>query len=171
MIKTLGAYLHDPEFKESLEVSNVANASDSCKCIIMWINGIFNYFFVNKKVIPKKIALAESEAKVSGLNAKLAVKQKELKDAQDKVTKLNKELQETIDSKNKLEKEYDECSKQLLRAVKLIENLGGEKGRWGELAIELKSFYTTLTGDVLVSAGMIAYLGAFTSAYRADIQK
>ena len=55
------------------------------------------------------------------------------------------------------------------RAVKLIENLGGEKGRWAELAVELKAFYTTLTGDVLVSAGMIAYLGAFTSAYRNDI--
>ncbi len=55
------------------------------------------------------------------------------------------------------------------RAVKLIENLGGEKGRWGELAKELKVFYNTLTGDVLVASGMIAYLGAFTSAYRNDI--
>jgi dynein heavy chain len=59
----------------------------------------------------------------------------------------------------------------LERAVKLIENLGGEKGRWGELAEELKLFYNTLTGDVLVSSGMIAYLGAFTSAYRNDIAK
>jgi dynein heavy chain len=83
-------------------------------------------------------ARAESDAKVNALNAKLAVKQKELKEAQDKVNRLNKEIQETIDAKEKLEKEYDECSKQLVRAVKLIDNLGGEKGRWGELAQELK---------------------------------
>ena len=59
----------------------------------------------------------------------------------------------------------------MARAVTLIDNLGGEKGRWGELAKELKLFYNTLTGDVLVSSGMIAYLGAFTSAYRNDIAK
>lgn len=40
----------------------------------------------------------------------------------------------TIDNKNRLEREYDDCSKQLERAKKLIENLGGEKGRWGLLA-------------------------------------
>ncbi len=87
------------------------------------------------------------------------------------MNKLNKELKETIDTKEKLEKEYEECSKQLDRAVKLIDNLGGEKGRWNELALNLKDFYNTLTGDVLVSAGMIAYLGAFTSAYRSLIAK
>jgi dynein heavy chain len=38
----------------------------------MWINGIHNFYFVNKKVKPKKAALAEAEAKVKGLNAKLA---------------------------------------------------------------------------------------------------
>ena len=48
----------------------------------------------------------------------------------------------------------------------MIDNLGGEKGRWGELAKELKVVYKNLTGDILVSSGMIAYLGAFTSAFR-----
>ncbi len=54
----------------------------------------------------------------------------------------------------------------MVRAVKLIENLGSEKGRWKEFAIELKSVYNNLTGDIIISAGMIAYLGAFTSLYR-----
>jgi dynein heavy chain len=47
----------------------------------MWINGVYSFFFVNKKVKPKKAALAESEGKVNVLNSKLAIKQKELKDA------------------------------------------------------------------------------------------
>ena len=139
--------------------------------MIMWAKGVYNFYFVNKKVKPKKIALGEAEIKVNGLNAKLAIKQKELKEAQDKVNKLSRELQDTINNKERLTKEYEECSQQLERAVKLIENLGGEKGRWGELAKELRVFYKTLTGDVLVSSGMIAYLGAFTSAFRNDIAK
>ena len=38
--------------------------------------------------------------------------------------------------------------------------------RWSESARELGIVYKNLTGDVLVSSGLIAYLGAFTSAFR-----
>lgn len=58
----------------------------------MWLNGIHSFYYVNKKVIPKKKALAESQAKVKGLNAQLAEKQKLLKNANDKVAALNDEL-------------------------------------------------------------------------------
>jgi len=44
--------------------------------------------------------------------------------------------------------------------------LGGEKGRWKEFSNQLKQDYTLLTGDVLISSGMIAYLGAFTPQFR-----
>lgn len=48
----------------------------------------------------------------------------------------------------------------------MIENLGGEKGRWGQLAKELKVFFVYLTGDVIVSCGLLGYLGAFTAKFR-----
>ena len=57
----------------------------------------------------------------------------------------------------------------MIRAKTLIENLGGEKGRWNQLAADYRDMFTKLTGDVLVSSGMIAYLGAFTSVYRQQI--
>lgn len=72
LVLNLGKYLNDPENVPNLEIKAVENASTACKCIIMWINGIYNFYFVNKKVKPKKAALAESEAKVKELNAKLA---------------------------------------------------------------------------------------------------
>jgi dynein heavy chain len=34
---------------------------------------------------------------------------------------------------------------------------------------ELSQTYINLTGDVLISSGMIAYLGAFTSVYREEL--
>ena len=52
------------------------------------------------------------------------------------------------------------------RAEKLIGGLGGEKTRWSEAAKNLSQQYDNLTGDVLVSSGIVAYLGAFTSAFR-----
>lgn len=56
----------------------------------MWINGLYDFYFVNKKVKPKKEKLALSEAKVAKLNAELSVKQKQLKKAVDKVDGLSK---------------------------------------------------------------------------------
>lgn len=53
-----------------------------------------------------------------------------------------------------------------MRATTLIGGLGGEKARWNEESIRLGGVYTNLTGDVLISSGMIAYLGAFTSVFR-----
>ena len=38
--------------------------------------------------------------------------------------------------------------------------------RWTEVAAKLGHDYTNLTGDVLLAAGCIAYLGPFTSAFR-----
>ena len=49
--------------------------------------------------------------------------------------------------------------------------MGGEKTRWKALSEELAIVYTNLTGDVLVSSGMIAYLGAFTSVFIEDLTK
>lgn len=62
--------------------------------------------------------------------------------------------------------QVDLCSKKLDRAQKLIGGLGGEKDRWSSAATELQRIYNNLTGDVLISSGVIAYLGAFTSLFR-----
>jgi dynein heavy chain len=47
--------------------------------------------------------------------------------------------------------------------------LGGEKVRWKELADQLAQDQEKLIGDVLLSSGIIAYLGGFTALFRKDI--
>lgn len=62
--------------------------------------------------------------------------------------------------------QVDLCKKKLERATQLIGGLGGEKTRWNEMALTLGKLYENLTGDILISAGIVAYLGAFTSSFR-----
>lgn len=54
----------------------------------------------------------------------------------------------------------------MCRAEQLIGGLGGEKDRWGKAAKDLAQQYENLTGDILIASGVVAYLGAFTSAFR-----
>ena len=71
------------------------------------------------------------------------------------------------DQKQQLERDVDLCSKKLDRATKLIGGLGGEKTRWTEVAEKLGKDYVNLTGDVLLSAAFIAYLGIAAALLRA----
>lgn len=77
IINKLTGYLKANE--KSLEISVVENASIACKCMIMWIKGIYDFYFVNKKVKPKKLKYAEANEKKTKLTQQLAIKQKELK--------------------------------------------------------------------------------------------
>lgn len=43
--------------------------------------------------------------------------------------------------------------------------------RWNNAANDLQDVYDNLTGDVLISAGVIAYLGAFTAGFRQECTK
>jgi len=47
--------------------------------------------------------------------------------------------------------------------------LSDEKERWRELGEMWKESYLNITGDVLVSAGIISYLGPFTVGFRKNI--
>ena len=44
--------------------------------------------------------------------------------------------------------------------------LGGERARWSEFAKDLGAKMVNVVGDVALTSGIIAYLGAFTSQYR-----
>jgi len=68
--------------------------------------------------------------------------------------------------KKQLEDNINQCEQKLIRAEKLIGGLGGEKDRWTENARTLGETYFKITGDVLISSGVVAYLGPFTVSYR-----
>lgn len=84
----------------------------------------------------------------------------------DKLQALNDEFEAMTQKKKDLEENIDLCSKKLDRAEKLIGGLGGEKDRWTENARMLSDKYFNITGDVLLSAAVVAYLGAFTVNFR-----
>ena len=84
----------------------------------------------------------------------------------DKLQALNDEFEAMTQKKKDLEDNIDLCSKKLDRAEKLIGGLGGEKTRWTDSAESLAKQYINITGDVLLSAAVVAYLGAFTVDFR-----
>ena len=55
------------------------------------------------------------------------------------------------------------CKVKLERAKKLISGLSDEQERWGKDVKRLEEESTLITGNCVVSAGMVAYSGPFTA--------
>jgi dynein heavy chain len=156
---------------EEMEVDKVEKVSGAAASLCKWCRAMDIYDRVAKVVAPKKEKLAEAESEVADLMAALAEKQRELAVVLAEVQALKDKLQAYTDEKNSLADQVDDCEKKLVRAEKLITSLGSEKGRWTASAQKLGEDYVNLTGDVIVSSGVLAYLGAFTPSFRAEAIK
>lgn len=119
-------------------------------------------------VAPKRAALAVAEQTLAVTMGELRGKQATLKKVEDELGQLQSAFAAANKKKEDLEFQVDLCSKKLARAEQLITGLGGEKVRWSAAAAMLGGRFNNLTGDVLLSSGLIAYLGPFTSEYRAQ---
>jgi len=155
-------FVTNPDFNPTTAKGASAAAEGVCK----WCLAMDTYDRVFKFVAPKRIQLAQAESEYAEVMTLLKGKQAELAEVLGKLAKLEATLLDLIRKKETLEKQVQDCKDKLDRAEQLIGGLGGEKSRWTETAQKLAVVYTNVTGDVLLSAGMVAYLGAFTLSYR-----
>ena len=165
-VQALQKFKNDENFDPDYIRDKVSSAAAG---LCNWVLAMERFFHVNRDVKPKQEAQRTAEAECKVLEENLTAKQAELKIAQDKVEALQTDLDQTIKRKDELEAKVDNCRKKLERARQLIDSLGGEKASWKEMSKKLAEDYIAVTGDVLLSSGMIAYLGPFTAAYRSQI--
>uniref|UniRef100_UPI00398E73BF dynein axonemal heavy chain 3 isoform X1 n=2 Tax=Pristiophorus japonicus TaxID=55135 RepID=UPI00398E73BF len=159
-------FIDHPDFQPSI----IKNVSSACEGLCKWVRAMEVYERVIKVVAPKRERLRIAEEEFAVQMTMLNVKRGELKALEDKLQALNDEFEIMNNKKEDLEDNIELCSQKLVRAEKLIGGLGGEKDRWTEAARLLGIKYKNLTGDVLLSSGTVAYLGAFTVDYRLKCQ-
>uniref|UniRef100_A0A2K5C563 Dynein axonemal heavy chain 12 n=1 Tax=Aotus nancymaae TaxID=37293 RepID=A0A2K5C563_AOTNA len=167
MQKIRSEYLTNPEF----DPPKVAKASSAAEGLCKWIMAMEVYDRVAKVVAPKKARLSEAQKSLAETMELLNQKRAELAEVEHHLENLQMTFLEKTEEKAALEDQVELCAKKLERASQLIGGLGGEKSRWAQAADDLQITYENLIGDVLVSAGVIAYLGAFTSGFRQTCTK
>ena len=96
-----------------------------------------------------------------GAMASLKVKKEELRIVDEKLAKQKAHLDQVKADKQALEDKVADTDTKLTRAKKLIEGLGGEKARYMVNSPATTEIYTFVVGDVVISAGVVAYLGPF----------
>jgi len=164
VIKKVREYIAMPDF----QLDKIKAVSRAAFSIASWIYAIEAYDRVVKQVQPKREALLKARGEYDVVKQSLDAARGELAKVESKIGALNDNLRRMQDEKAELEAKMQQCSIKLERAHTLLSRLGGEKTRWTALAAELGVVYTNLTGDILLSAAVIAYLGPFTASYRAE---
>lgn len=155
-------YIRDPDFNPA----SIKSVSNACEGLCKWIRALDVYDKVIKIVGPKKQKLQQAETDYAAQMEKLNEKRAELAGVLGKLQTLRDELAEKTKEKKELEDDIELCSQKLTRAEQLISGLSGEKNRWSQTAKDLQSTLDNAIGDVLLSSGVVAYLGAFTVDYR-----
>ncbi|KAE9330777.1 Dynein heavy chain 6, axonemal [Phytophthora fragariae] len=165
-IRQLQKFITDEEFTPET-LSSISTAATS---LCMWVRAMYTYDTVAKNIAPKKENLKAAEQRLEEEQRQLDVKQSGLNAVLKKVADLKRTLEEAQQKKIDLENQSQKTQAQLVRAERLIDSLGEEQGRWKECAENLAKDMINLVGDMILSAGCIAYLGPFTSEYRHELQ-
>mgnify|MGYP000067473068 CR=1 FL=1 len=165
VISEITPFMDNPEFT----FDKVDRSSKACSGVCLWVRAMYKYYHVARDVEPKKKRLREAQETLDKTLAKLNEAKARLKAVMDRLDELERNFNEAMARKEQLALDVQMCQERLVRAQKLIGGLGGEKDRWTETVAKLNDAYTNVLGDALVSSSTIAYLGAFTSQFRAKL--
>lgn len=134
--------------------------------IFKWVKATREYFYIFKEIEPRRDAFMQSQKQYEE-------KKKQLQDKADQIALLDSALQELkghLRAKDEvlsgLRAEIQDCNQRKKRADVLLRGLSAEKQKWVVCTRMLAAKYTTVTGDVLLSAGYITLLSGFSQRYR-----
>eukprot|EP00884_Botryococcus_braunii_P021650 jgi/Botrbrau1/8169/Bobra.357_2s0015.1 len=115
-----------------------------------------------------KDELSKAEMLYQGIADRLGSKQSDLEGTSAELSTLEDELREVNNKSKQVETEQYLCSSKIERAERLLGGLVLDRDESAILGCEREgtSLLSTLVGDALTSAAVIAYLGPFSPAYR-----
>uniref|UniRef100_A0A8C9T0G9 Dynein axonemal heavy chain 1 n=1 Tax=Scleropages formosus TaxID=113540 RepID=A0A8C9T0G9_SCLFO len=158
VIKLVQPYIDNDEFQPA----SIAKVSKACTSICQWVRAMHVYHFVARAVEPKRQALNEAQEDLALTQRILDNAKEKLTAVEEGIATLEAKYRDCLAKRDELENKCTLCEQRLVRADKLIGGLADEKVRWKETVQNLEYMVNNVSGDVLLAAGYVAYLGPFT---------
>ncbi|KAL9652089.1 hypothetical protein ABK040_015890 [Willaertia magna] len=162
IIKRIQKYYFDEEFQPS----RVKEISAALVAMCQWVRAMYDYYVASKEVAPKREKAKLAEDQWRQANEKLEASNKKLRQVMQQLQELEEKNNRALKEREELEAEIDLCEKKLERAAKLIDGLSDEKVRWQEMLKSYIQQQQDIVGNMIINAGVVAYLGAFTKQFR-----
>ena len=154
------------QYINDLNPTKLKTVSAAASVLCYWLRAVEEYDKAYRIIKPKEQRANEAKASYKQKRENVKRIQEELQVVQQTLDGMQHDLDEKQRKKAELEAQIQDCKVKITRAKALLEGLGGEKHRWAEAIEELQISIENVIGDMLVCAGVIAYLGAFPAKYR-----
>ncbi|KAL0978572.1 hypothetical protein UPYG_G00172390 [Umbra pygmaea] len=165
VIKLVQPYMDNEDFQPAA----IAKVSKACTSICQWVRAMHEYHFIAKGVEPKRQAQKEAQEEVAVTERVLDIAKEKLTKVEQGIAMLQAKYQECLSKRDELDAKCQLSENRLINADKLIGGLADEKVRWSERVHHLEYMLENLSGDVLLAAGYVTYLGPFTGEFRASM--
>lgn len=151
---------------EAFDVEKIKLISVACEQLCKWVLAMAKYDRAAKIAQPKRTELKEAEDVRDKTTTELNAKTMELEMSEANLTDLQKHLNYEKGEHDQLKGIFERCNKRLQRAIEIVGLFESEKALWQQTLDEIDVKMQTLVGDVIVSSGIVCYLGQFSEEYR-----
>jgi dynein heavy chain len=147
-----------PEFNDEV----LKKASTAAAGLGKWVRAMVQYDEAMKIVKPKQAQLAGAKEASAAAQALWDAALEKLRAVEAQMKELVDRLDAAEAKKKQLQDEFETAERKLLRANQLISKLKDEEVNWAKSLVQNRAFKECLVGDIIISSGIIAYLGVFT---------
>jgi len=150
----------------SFAPDKLKSVSEPGEMLARWIRAIIKFDQVNREVAPKKAKLKEESDKAKAAHDAWEAKNKQLEEKRAILKDINDKSQSAEQQKKQLMLEIESTRKKIDRARECLDLLKTENKRWNDQKADMQERLKNIIGDMLISSGIIAYLGIFPFSYR-----
>jgi len=150
-------YLSD----ESFTYERVNKASKACGPLCKWLVAQVHYAEILDKVKPLRDQVENLTQASAGAVAQLAELEATVAQTEEQITQYKNEYAVLISETQAIKTDKEVVQNKVERSKQLLASLGEERTRWEETSSSFKTQMATVTGDVLLSAAFMAYIGYF----------
>ena len=148
---------------------HVGKISVACQSMCRWVIALDYYTEAYRAVLPKRARCEEAFKALVEAKHKLDLKQGALANIEHELKLLEDQYQASLDELESLHERKRLTTERLERASILSRAFNEEHQRWLESVKKLDESSHGLVGDAFLSGATIAYLGAFTQNFRAQV--
>ncbi|KAL7848559.1 hypothetical protein SRHO_G00201820 [Serrasalmus rhombeus] len=165
LFQKLGQVVKAPDFQPHL----VCDVSRACESLSCWLQAVYQYACVQRHMAPREAQKKNLLKSMAESRARLRVARLQEEVARGKLEDMEKQQQLVRNNLEDLAAQLQKVEDQEKEAAAAIEQLSDHTEKWISVEEELKMNSHTISGDALILASAIAYLGPFGPDIRLDL--
>lgn len=152
--------------KQTYNFETINHASKACGPLVKWAIAQVRFSEILDKVEPlrNEVQSLEDQASQTKEQAKMIIKM--IAELEASIERYKDEYAALISETQAIKSEMERVQSKVDRSMQLLDSLSSEKTRWEDGSRTFETEMSTIVGDVLLSAGFLAYAGFFDQHYR-----